>query len=474
MSGQEDEVPPGPAAFPRQRAGQWAALTTVGLGTLMTTMEGGVTNIVSPALVEAFSTDISTVLWFSVIFMVVSTGMLLTLGWVGDTLGRRRVFLAGFAVFTAGLALVAVAQDLVQLFLFRAVQATGSACILSNGNAIVTGAVPAHQRGKALGIMNGVVGVGLATGPLVGGVLLDVLDWRALFWTRLPIGLLGLAFAFQFLKEDRTRPQGPLRVDYWGILLLYGTLGTFLLALNQVGRSGVSSAAVWVPGIAALVLLPLLVVVERRAHRPVLDLALFRHRVFLASQGSLFFHFVPFGALSFLAPFYLLGGLGLSATAMGLMIATLPLTRIVIGPVGGLLYDKIGSRIPTLVGLVVMAVGLLLLSQLGGEAQVWGIVAVFAVIGVGAALFDAANNSAIMGTVPRDRLGSASAFIPTGRQTARSSGIALGGAIFVTQLGSSTTALGGQPVVVAFGDTMLVMALLVVVGAIITWFRGKA
>ena len=395
----------------------------------MSTLDGGMMSVSYPALAEAFDADTSTVLWVVVAFWVTNVGLLLTLGWLGDVAGRRRVFTLGFVVFTIGILIAAASFNIWQLIGARIFQAFGSAMLLSNLNALIAASFPSNERGKALGISGAVVGVGLSAGPLAGGLLLDTLDWRALFYSRLPLGLLGAGLAWRLLPPDRVERR-EFRMDLLGAFALFGTLGSFLLAVNQGGRLGFGTPTVIGLAIAAGVFAPVLVWAERRSVRPILDFALFRrpHYAFGVSvQAS---HYLSHGAVLLLAPFFFVGALGFSPTRMGLYVAAFYVGRAFLAPVAGRLSDTFGPRPFLVSGNLLLAAALLWLSRLGTGADEGAILSAMLLAGVGSALFEPVATSVIMGSVPQDRLGTASASVATGRQLAFSVGVAAAGAIF--------------------------------------------
>ena len=178
------------------RASKWIVLTVISFGTLISTLDGGMVSVSYPALAEAFKTDISTILWVTVAYWITAVGLLLTMGWIGDQFGKRRVFIIGSIVFTLGILMAGVSYNVWYLIGARIFQGVGSSMVLSTLNALITANFPDKQRGMALGVSGAVVGVGLSAGPLLGGLLLDILDWRALFYTRVPLGILGILLAW--------------------------------------------------------------------------------------------------------------------------------------------------------------------------------------------------------------------------------------------------------------------------------------
>jgi MFS family permease len=456
----------------------------VSMGSLLIALEASVTQIMPHALVETFSSDISTMSWFSIAYLVSGTGLMLSMGWLGDVLGQRRMYLAGLVIFTVGLGFVSVSQNIPQLIAARIFQAIGMGLVLANASAIITAMFPGkHERGKALGVLSGIVGIGLCVGPLLGGLLLQYMDWRAVYWVRIPLATIALPLAFMFIHDQRTNRREPLNVDYLGMVLLYSTIVLSLIAVNLAGRWGISSLWVWSIAAMAAIHLPILILVERRATRPILDLDLFKIRGFSVSLATFVLHFIAFGGLLFLSPFYLQDGLGTSAMIMGFTIAIIAAGRAIIGLPGGLLYGKLGATTMTFVGLIAMLAAFLGISLVAVEINLWMIVFLFAIIGIGTTLFDISSVAAIMGMVPRSRLGTASASIVTSAQTAISMGIALSGALFTLRISSHTLTLSDQGVKgadlisaatkAAYGDVILVLVVVLAFASVVTLLRGK-
>ena len=203
----------------------------------------------------------------------------MTMGWLGDFWGRERVYLLGLAVFTFPLALTALSSDIYQVIAWRAVQGIGSAMILATSMAIIADVFSPRERGVAFGLVGMVVGIGLGSGPLLGGIILDVLDWAALFYTRIPLGLFAFVITWALLRRSPKRTE-PLHLDIAGSLLLLIVLGSFLLAVTQAGRLGLTSPLVIGAILVSLLGLPLLLFQERSAIRPIINLHMFRNPMY--------------------------------------------------------------------------------------------------------------------------------------------------------------------------------------------------
>lgn len=457
---------------------KWKALVACGVGTFIAVMDIAIMNIALPPLSVTFEVSPSAVLWVTMVFTLVTSGLMLTIGRIGDVRGRKRVYLLGLLVFSLGLGFSALAQSFFQLILGRAVQAIGGAMVMALTMALVTTAFPIHERGKALGIMGAVVGAAAASAPTLGGFLLDSLGWRSLFYTRLPAGLLALLLALAFLREER--PAGsPQRLDLWGAATLFGAVSSLLVVLNQGGTRGWTSALILGLSFLTVLFLVIFLLVETRVLHPVVDLTLFRQRLFSAANGSLFLSFFGMSASGFLMPFYLIQARGFSPSRAGLILMTLPLGMLVVSPVSGWLSDRIGSRFLSSLGLALVSGGLVLLGQLNMEASVASIVFRYLPLGIGIGLFQSPNNSTIMGAVPGEKLGTASALTATLRNMGVAVGTALGGAIFSARQAYHSAHLApgspaSLPFLGGFHDALLISAAITAIGAFTSWVRGPA
>ena len=311
--------------------------------------------------------------------------------------------------------------------------ALGSAAIWANSAAILTHAFPRERRGRVLGFQSMMVQLGNSLGPPLGGLVAGLLGWRAIFWVSIPVTLVALVLSLRFIERDE--PSGHRqRFDVVGAALyMLGLMGV-LVALNQGHAWGWGSFAVIGFLALGLVLLLGFVVHERRVAFPMLDLRLFRERAFAAPVVTAVLNFVCAGSVVFLTPIYLLLGRGMSPAEAGLILVTKPLVMCSITILSGSLADRIGSRIPATLGMLILSLGLFLLSRVDGETPLPMLVVTLAIIGTGLGLFGAPNSSAVMGAVPETHRGVAAAILSTARTLGNTLGLGLAGAIFATVL----------------------------------------
>jgi EmrB/QacA subfamily drug resistance transporter len=461
---------------------KWLALMTTSIGALVSTLDFSIVNISLPRLTKVFSTEASVTLWVTVAYLLTSVSLMFIFGKLGDIFGRKRVYVIGFFLFTLGLTLCSIAQSINQLIFFRVIQAIGTGMIVSLGNAIVTDAFPTEERGKALGIYGAMTSTGLLSGPVLGGFLLAIWDWQAIFFIRIPIGVLGVIMSIIFLKRD-TRVVKKPKFDWIGSATLSGGLACLLLFFNFGGKKGFSYTPVLALAAGALVLIVFFILFERKTIHPILDLNLFRDRRFAMGNLSAVVNFMATSAYTFLMPFFLIEGLSYSSGKSGLLFAINSMMSLVVAPFSGALSDKVGSRNLCTVGLVLVGIGLFSLSRLGADASLGDIIPRLVVLGFGTGMFSSPNNSAIMGSVPRDKLSTGSAMIASMRQIGISCGTAITGAIYTSRQAFHTTELANQgltqttlhqfTIIYSIQDALVIATIICGLGAIFAFTAGK-
>jgi EmrB/QacA subfamily drug resistance transporter len=450
-------------------AAKWKTLITVAVSAMMATMDASITNIAFPVLSRVFKADVSVVMWVSVAFVLVSTSSMLIIGKIGDMVGRKRIFLLGIAVFTLGLLACALADSIGQLIFFRTFQAVGAAMTISCGAAIVTEAFPAHEVGKGLGSLGVSVSLGFIAGPVIGGPLLDFLDWRSIFYVRIPLGLAAFLMATLFLDKDQPR-HGKFDLDLRGTVTSTAGIFLFVFGVSQMRNYGLASFRVLALAGLGIALIVLFVFLERRARNPILDPALFKDKVFSSAMGALVLHFVAAPPYMLIVPFYLMLGLQMRASDAGLLMAATSATTLVFGPVSGWLSDRFGPVWFAAIGAAAATLSFVCMLGFDLESAAATVAAVFVLLGVGAGTFQPANNSIIMSAVTREHLGTASALIATQRQVGIAVGMAWTGTLFsawrdgyqegLVKIGMNGDSASRAAIPPAFHDVLLVSILI--------------
>lgn len=443
---------------------KWWALAAVGSGVLISTIDGSIVNISLNTLVDVFNTSLSAVEWVVLSYLLTLTCLLLSMGRLGDIVGKRRVYLVGFVIFTVASALCGLAPAIGALIGFRVIQAVGAAMIQAVGPALLVVAFPPQERGTALGAIGSIVALGILVGPILGGVLLQNVGWQSIFFVNLPIGILGVWLTLRSLPNDKPSARDQ-RFDYAGAGILLVSLASLLVALTEGPLWG------WLDGrtlgllAASLLAAGLFYFWEGRAPAPMVNLAIFRRAAF---SYNLLAALILFVALSFnllLTPIYLQRVRGLDPQTTGLVLISLPIMLSLVSPLSGRLSDRIGPRVLTATGLVVTALGLAGMSLSSATQPLWQMIGFLMLTGLGIGLFQSPNNSAVMGNAPREALGVAGGLLAVVRTLGQTSGIAIAGAIWASQvvatLGSAVDPITNAPpeaLAAGFDRAMIVAA----------------
>jgi EmrB/QacA subfamily drug resistance transporter len=382
---------------------RWWALSCTSLGMLLAATNSGTLIIALPDLERSLHTSLLALVWVILAYMIASTVLVLTAGRLADLFGRKKAYVGGFVVFALASLGAGFATSGTILILWRIAQGVGSAFLFANAAALVTDAFPREQLGLAMGANMMVAAVGLVLGPVLGGALVAI-SWHWVFWFNVPLALGGALWGAVILRE-LARPDTVRGYDLAGTATFIVGLTGLVLAVSRGGLSGWNDPLVIGGFIAAIVLLPIWGVIEHRGRAPMLDLSLFRNRLFSAATAAAFVNGLSRFALMFIFVFYFQGAQGATPLTAGLELIPLAIGMLVASPLAGLYADRHGSRALAALGMLVTAIGLAGMTTLSEHtAYVWSGL-LLAVVGVGSGMFSSPNTAAMMGTVPPQRRG---------------------------------------------------------------------
>jgi EmrB/QacA subfamily drug resistance transporter len=369
---------------------------------LLATINSGTLIIALPDLERSLHTSLLELVWVILVYMIASTVLVLSAGRLSDQFGRKRAYIGGFAVFAAASLGAGFAGSGTELILWRILQGIGGAFLFANAAAIVTDAFPREQLGLAMGTNTMVAAVGLVIGPVLGGALVAI-SWHWVFWFNVPFGLLGSLWAWLVL-HDITSGSEDRKFDFAGTATFLVGLTGLVLGISKGGISGWNSPLV-IGGLAAsVVLLPLFVLIERHHPSPMLDLSIFSNRLFSAAAAAAFINGLARFALMFVFVFYFQGVQGDSPIVAGVKLAPLALGMLISSPLAGIWADRRGSRLMAVLGMLVTAAGLALMTTLGRDTTYVASGLYMFIVGIGSGMFNSPNTAAMMGTVaPRRR-----------------------------------------------------------------------
>jgi EmrB/QacA subfamily drug resistance transporter len=342
--------------------------------------------------------------------------------------------------------------------------------LAANSPAILTKSVPSQQRGQALGLQSTMTYLGLTVGPSVGGLIADYFGWRVVFYINVPVVILAIILSIKFIAPDR-HEKTTERFDPLGAFLFMSGLISLLFGLNQGHSLGWGSVPILASLGASIILLVLFIYVERRSTHPMLDLRLFSNRQFSTAVASAILNYLCVFTILFTTPFFLIQARGYSASQAGVILTAMPVVMALVAPLSGTLSDRIGTRLPALLGMVVLAAGLYLMSRLGVNSTNLQIVIGLGIAGLGTGTFISPNTSALMGAAPRHRQGIAAGIMATSRNFGMVLGVGLAGAILTTYVSRYPA---GQPVALfeAIHTAFVVAAGIAILGTLITALRS--
>lgn len=451
---------------PPQRSAH-GALASLALATLLASLGASVASVGLPVLAQAFYASFQLVQWVVLAYLLAITTLIVSLGRLGDLIGRRKLLLAGIALFTLASALCGLAPSLWLLIAARALQGVGAAIMMTLTLALVGETVDKARTGSAMGLLATLSAVGTALGPSLGGVLISGFGWQALFLVNVPLGLLTLLLARRFLPAGYpAQKTGRVGFDGLGTLLLAFTLGAYALAMT-LGRGSFGALNIGLL-LAAVLSGGWFVRTQKRLASPLIPLPMFRDRLLVSGLATSALVAAIMMATLLVGPFYLAIALGLPPTTVGLVLAAGPCVAALAGMPAGRLADRFGVRLMRLAGLATLMLGCLLLSLVPPALGIAGYAAAIVVTTLGYAMFQTANNTSVTAELPAHQRGAIAGLLNLSRNLGFLTGASVLGAVFASALptngiGATTpeTAAHGLHVTFAIALAMAGLALLI-------------
>jgi len=399
---------------------------------LMPPIDGSALNVVIPILKRQFSADLTLVAWVPLVYLLINGSLILPVGRLGDLWGFRRLFLIGIVIFTGASLVCGLAPTLGWLIAARVLQAVGASLMMALNVGIITALFPPTERGRALGFAGMGIAVGLVIGPTLGGFLASF-HWSWIFYINIPIGIIGGLWCWRVLPP--LPPAHHRRVDWAGTVLEVVGLGALLLAITQGEHWGWFTAPTLGFITLFIIAATLFISVELNASEPILPFFLFKNRTFASGIAATLCNFLGQFSALFLTPMLLQEVYFLTPLRTGLVMSVIPVAVIILAPISGRLSDRLGTRGLAVAGETIVAIGLLLLAFLAPLRSAVAIIPALALVGLGTGLFQAPNNSAIMGSVPRTHLGIGGGVLATMRNLGMAFGIAVSSAVYIIASG---------------------------------------
>jgi len=460
---------------------KWKIFFLVATSIFMSTLDSSIVNVALPYMMQGLKTDLQTIQWVVLVYLVVVSSLLLTFGRLSDIRGLKLIYVTGFIIFTAGSFFCAIAKTPLSLIVSRAVQGGGASMLMACSPALIVDAFPVQERGKALGMIGAVVAAGLTTGPVVGGLILEYLSWPFIFYINIPIGIAAVIGGMIVLKDADFNTGSHEPMDKTGSILLIVILSAMIIFMTQASRWGMMSGLSLLSAGLCIVAGIGFLINETVSDYPLFDPALLKIKLFIFPVMASAILFAALFVLIFMMPFYLTYPCGFSASKTGLIMIVPFLFLLIISPVSGMMYDTFGSRRLCMAGMSILTIAMISLMTLHPSMGVFSILWRIALAGIGTALYISPNNTAIMSHVPLSRRGIASGAVATSRNLGMVIGVALAGLIFTGSFSQLTNgsnlenyAAVMEPFfMISFQRTMAMGASLSAFGIGVTFARGR-
>jgi len=425
---------------PADSANRWVVFTVVAAGVFMATVDSSMVNIALPTIMADFNSPLKDTEWVVLVYLLTITSSLLIWGSLSDRLGRYRIYPAGMTVFALGSLACAQAPQLACLTAARFFQAVGAAMMMSTGPAIIKENFPGRRLGRTLGLISVATSLGLMSGPLAGGLIMEFFSWRAIFMVTVPIGL-GFAL-LGAMVIPRRRAEGPARQFSWRSAFIWVAMLVFLsLAITHAAAPDWSRSRLGALFAAFAFLLTVFIVSEKTTAAPFLPHLMLRRRYFAAALACATLSFLVLFTVLIMTPFFLDRVLALPKAKIGLVMMVIPLAVLVVAPTAGRLSENVKARTLTTAGLALSACGAFWLAALTPEASPAGICAKLALLGGGQALFLPPNSASVLKRMEAGHAGKAAALLATARNFGMLLGIGLAGLVFTQSFAASTGGL---------------------------------
>lgn len=460
---------------------RWLILVAIGLFTFMSTLDGSIVNIALPIMSKNMSIPMNKTEWIVSIYLMTVCACLPLFGKIGDSIGKIKIFRIGTITFVFGSLLCGIFHTFELLLMARIIQAIGASMTMSTNTGIITEVFPLQERGRALGMIGAFVSLGSIMGPGLGGVILAKFSWEYIFLINVPIGILTILLGQKVLPKDSTKSGA--KIDYTGFILFATIIITLFGGIFIGQEAGYTKPLPLTLIIISLISMPIFYQIERKKHNPLIQFSLFKNKVFTLSLLTASMIFVTNFFTNVVVPFYLQNTRGYSASFAGLLMMVIPFTMIIGSPVSGYITDKIGAKLLTFIGLILITISQLLYLSLGQQTSLVFFVFASIFVGLGNALFQAPNNTLVMSNVEKKDLGVAGSLNSLARNLGMVIGISLSTTVLYAAMSHNygekvTTYISGRPDVFIYGmhavyvtSTMICLVATIITG--IRFFKSK-
>ncbi|GFZ30680.1 MFS transporter [Clostridium zeae] len=456
---------------------RWLILFNVVLMTFMSCLDSSIVNVALPVMSKKLNVNMASIEWVVTSYLITISSIILIFGRLGDIKGKTKVFSFGIIMFTLGSLMCGLSNSLWLLVAARIIQAIGASATMSTSQGIITSVFPPHERGKALGMSGTAVALGTMVGPPLGGFIVYLVSWKYIFLINVPIGLITFVMSYKILPKSKGNISNE-RLDLKGAALFTIAIVMMFVAIIKGQQLGYGNPIILGSLLIAMISFTAFIYVEKRVKEPMLELSIFKNKLFSLSVFCGFISFVAISCSNIIQPFYLQDVMKLSSSVTGLFMMVSPLILAFIAPISGHMSDKIGSEVLTFIGLIASSFGLMLMSTLNQNSSMIILIIFMAILSMGNGMFQSPNNSLIMSTVPKSKLGIAGSVNALVRNLGMNFGISLSTALLYNRMSYKigyqvANFVPGREDVFVYGMrySYLAASLICAIGAILTAMR---
>ena len=416
---------------------KWMILLTVIVGTFLGRLDQTIVNLALPKIINDFGISVSSAGWIATAYIIANAVFVPIWGKLGDTLGRKKIYILGFSIFIVGSVLAGLAWNLSSMIVFRVIQAIAGSADYPTAMAILAVTFPAgRERAQALGIWSSSFAAATVFGPLLGGPLIDGFGWRSVFLINLPIGLIGMWMAFKYINESRSETK-TTHFDWWGASVLAVVLGTLVLVLDQGASWGWGSLSSIISYLVIIASTALFIRIESRTPEPIVDLKFFKIPAFVNTIGNNFVIFMGMMGSIFLIPIFAQTFLGYDATQSGYLFIPMAAALMIGAPLGGRLTGRVQSRYVIFWSTLVAGIGILFFTRIDPRSTALDIILPLSIMAFGMGFGMAQRTNVIASVVAPNEIGQASGVLALARNIAGAFGIAIFGTILNDRIQSN-------------------------------------
>jgi len=415
---------------------RYVILGIILLGSFMATLDSSMVNIALPTITIDYNVGLAESQWTITGYLLSMTGLFIFFGKLSEFTGKVKLFIIGWAIFTVSSLACGIAPGLYELIVFRIVQGIGASMLSAVGGALIFEAFPPQERGKAMGLFGVVFGIGAVVGPALGGFIVDGLGWQYIFLINVPIGVVLLACAFKYMKIPEMTVNR-LDMDWIGAVTLCISIVSLMLFCSEVANGLTMTMPMAAYAVTSVLSFIIFLYRESTCKKPLLDLSIFRNRLFTLPILSGLLLFMPISISNTLSPFYFEGVMGYTASQVGLILIVVPLFMMFSAPVSGILYDKYHWKYSAAAGALVYFLGFVVFGYGLLTINFWIIIAAFIIRGIGGGIFSSPNSIETMSALPREKTATASSVSSTITFLSIMLGVALSSTFLTLDLNAS-------------------------------------